>query len=179
MVDNVAVSLKEYYEERYGKPSGDKETLEMLCNVFKDLMQYNFITNEVREGISEYYRLIQNRGLPAYEWMLEAFHVVSKKVSEKRNFPYVIGILRGWLKFGFGHIPSQEEEEIVDYFQEVTGTEVSSDTRQILQNLMGRYGVVRMTRVISSLPKEKESLDLSKIMAELLSELLENKYTDR
>lgn len=179
MIDNVAVSLKEYYEERYGKPNGDRETLDVLYDIFKELMHYNFVTAEVKEGISEYYRLIQNRGLPAYEWILEAFHVVSKKSVEKRNFPYVIGMLRGWLKFGFGHIPSQEEEEIVDYFQEVTGTEVSSDTRQLLQNMMGRYGVLKMTRMISSLPKEKDNLDLSKVMAEKLSELLASKYLDK
>lgn len=179
MIENVATSLREYYEEKYGKPNGDKETLDVLCNIFKDLMQYNFITSEVREGVSEYYRLIQNRGLPAYEWILEAFHVVSKKNVEKRNFPYVIGMLRGWLKFGFGHMPSQEEVEIVDYFQEVTGTEVSYETRQMLQNMMGRYGVIRMTRMISSLSNEWENVDLSKIRAEQLSELLADKYSEK
>lgn len=171
VTDEVRENLVATYSTRYKKPTGDVAAINSLGDIFKTLM--GFCSVEIRDGIGEYYRILANRGLPSYEWILEAMHVASKKDDNKRNFPYVVGMLRMWMKFGFGHIPSQEEEEVVNYFEEVTGTEVTPQTRLLLQNLMGTYGAIKVTRMIGSLERDR---DLSYLMAQVLKGTLEEKF---
>lgn len=171
--DSVADNLMQTYSARYVKPDNDAEAIVRLGDIFKDLMGH--ISIEIRDGIGEYYRILSNRGLPAYEWLLEAFHVASKKEDHKRNFPYVVGMIRCWMKYGFGHIPSQEEEEVVSYFEEVTGTEVTPQARLVIQYLMGTYGAIKVTRMIGSLERDR---DLSYLMVQVLKHSLEEKFPD-
>lgn len=166
--------LNDYYVKRYGKPKDDDEAVQMLCKIFKELMGYNFLTQEVQDGIAEYYKILKTRELPAFEWMIEAFHAASRKSPEKRNFPYVIGMLRTWMKYGFGHVPSQEEEDVIDYLEEVIRQPVSPDARHIIQHLMGTYGAIKVTRMIAAL--DKGDIDISKVVAETIKEALQNKY---
>lgn len=169
--ESVSANLVEVYAGRYVKPDNDVAAITSLGTAFKDLMGY--CTVEVRDGIGEYYRILSNRQLPAFEWILEAFHVASKKDDHKRNFPYIVGMLRQWMKYGFGHIPSQEEEEVVSYFEEVTGSPVSPQTRLILQNLMGNYGAIKVTRMVGGLERDH---DLSFLIAQVLKGSLEEKF---
>lgn len=175
MTDKQAQSLREYYAKKYGTPKNDEEALEILNDVYKELIQSNF-TLEEKEGISEYYRIISGRNLPAFEWLLEAFHVVSKKNSDKRNFGYIVGMIRTWLKYGFGHIPNSEEAEVIDYFEEISGVPITLEARLIIENLMGRFGAIAVTRMIGSL---KDNADISVLMAKLLKELIEVRYDDK
>lgn len=172
VTDAVTDNLTATYANRYTKPASDEEAIEELARIFQTLM--GECPDEVKDGIGEYYRILTNRHLPAFEWMAEAFHVVSKKEEQKRNFRYVVGMLRSWMKYGFGYIPSQEEAELVSYFEEVTGTETSTQARLMLQHLMGVYGVIKVTRMIGYLEKEA---DHSYIMAQALKTLLEEKFT--
>jgi len=169
----VADNLSETYAARYAKPKTDAEAIDKLVRIFKNLMGECPV--EVKNGIGEYYRILANRQLPAFEWMAEAFHVASKKEEQKRNFRYVVGMLRSWMKFGFGHIPSQEEEEVVNYFEEVTGTRVTPQARLLIQYLMGTYGAIKVTQMIGKLEKE---CDVSMLMAQILKSYLENKYPE-
>lgn len=176
-MNNSHESLIENYREIYGTPKDDKDAISTICEVFKERMGGTF-TMDTKEGIGEYYRLIKERELPAFEWLMEAVHVVSKKDPDKRNFPYVIGVIRDWLKFGFGHMPSDEEKEMLDYFCEITGLtreQVSPEAYKIFQNLMGEYGVMKIMRVIPQLSGELQ-MDFSKLRALMLKEQLEEKY---
>lgn len=173
VTEAVADNLTETYSSRYVKPSSDAAAIAELARIFQDLMGECSV--EVKDGIGEYYRILTNRQLPAFEWMLEAFHVASKKEDHKRNFRYVIGMIRQWMKYGFGHIPSQEEEEVVGYFEEVTGTEVTPQARLVLQNLMGTYGAIKVTMMIGRLEKES---DMSMLMAQILKDTLEERYPE-
>lgn len=166
-------TLKEYYGKKYGTPKNGVEAIELLTSIFKDLMDMPELTLEVSEGIGEYFRILENRGLPGYEWMLEAFHVTAKKSYEKRNFNYVVGMLRQWMKWGFGHIPSQQEEDIVDYFEEVISEEVNPEARSVIHNLMGTFGAIKVTRMIGKIEKE---INLPYIKALLLKDLMEEKF---
>lgn len=169
----VVQNLTEVYEKRYVKPSSDVSAIAALGDIFRDLI--GECTIEVRDGIGEYYRILMNRGLPAFEWLLEAFHVASKKDDQKRNFRYVVGMVRQWMKFGFGHIPSEEEQEVITYFEEVTGSEVTAQTRLLLQNLMGNYGAIKVTRMIGSLERDH---DFSLLIASVLKNTMEDKFPD-
>lgn len=173
VMEKVKDNLTSTYASRYVKPSEDAAAITELGTVFEKLMGY--CTAEVRDGIGEYYRILKNRNLPAFEWILEAFHVTSKKEEHKRNFPYVVGMLRSWMKYGFGHIPSQEEDEVVSYFEEVVGEGVSPQTRLVLQHLMGTYGAIKVTRMIGKMERD---CDLSLIMAQALKESLEAKFPE-
>jgi hypothetical protein len=173
VTESVVGNLTETYASRYIKPDSDAAAIAALGDIFRDLMGH--VTVEIRDGIGEYYRILSNRGLPAYEWLLEAFHVASKKEDHKRNFPYVVGMIRCWMKYGFGHIPSQEEEEVVSYFEEVIGKEVTPQARLIIQHLMGVYGAIKVTRMIGYLERDQ---DRSILMAQALRHLLEEKFPD-
>ncbi len=163
-------SLKDFYLEKYGTPKNDLEAIKMLCLIYKDLIGNPSV--EVTEGIAEYYRLITSRGLPAFYWLVEAFHVISKKAKEKQTMPYIIGMLRSWMKHGFGHIPSSEEEDVVNYVQEVVGTELSSDARNMIQTLLGTYGAVKCAIATSEL----KDCDVTYYMVLSLKDVLNKKF---
>ncbi|WP_027417064.1 hypothetical protein [Aneurinibacillus terranovensis] len=175
MKNNQGFEVSDYYIRRYGKPANDNEAIELLADIFKELMDSQTVTMEIKDGIADYYHILLNRDVPAFEWMVEAFHVTSKKDSHKRNFPYVCGMLRQWLKHGYGHIPSQEEEDIINYFEEVSGEETTMEARWLIKKYMATYGAIKVTRMIGSLHK---SNDVSYIMALVLGELLQIKFGD-
>lgn len=129
--------------------------IEALYTLFMDKMESNRITSQEKEGIGEYYRIIESRGLPAYQWMVEAINVLGKKDRQKRNIRYLVGIIRGWLKFGFGHLPSQEERDVVDFFEDVIGQEASQEAIHMIKQAMGKYGVVKLTRAIAKVETDK------------------------
>lgn len=132
-----------------------KDPIYHLVDLYKEKCQLGSITMGEREAIGEYYRVIENRGLPAYQWMSEVFCVIGKKEKQKRNIRYAIGIIRSWLKFGFGHIPSQEERDVLEFFEEVIGQEASPEAVHKIQQLMGEHGVVKVTRLIAKLEHDR------------------------
>lgn len=168
-------TLIEHYSEKYGKPKTDEDSIRQLCIIYRDLMNVVVLSKDVSDGIGEYFRVINHRGLPAFEWILEAIHVTSKKSQEKRNFKYIVGMLRQWLKYGFGHIPNAEETEIMEYFEETVGANISTEARGIIENLMGTYGAIKVTRMIGSL--ETGDIDVSLVKANSLKELMQTKYS--
>lgn len=174
---HTQATLIEHYAEKYGTPANDEEAIKQLCIIYRELMNVVVMSKDVSDGIGEYYRLINHRDLPAFEWILEAIHVTSKKSQEKRNFKYIVGMLRQWLKYGFGHIPNSEEAEVIDYFEEVIGTGISAEARSVIENLMGRYGAIKVTRMIGSL--DSSDLDISLVKANTLKNLIERKYSSK
>lgn len=175
MTDAQITNMEEYYAKRYGVPENDKDAIEKLYNIYADLFK-DTPNSDIKEGIAEYYRILINRDLPAYTWLLEALHITSKKSTDKRNFSYIVGMLRTWMKHGFGYIPNQEEEEIVEYFEQVTGHEVTPKSRKLLQNLMGRFGCVKVTIMINKL---KNNEDMSLLFMLKLRELCEENLEEK
>jgi hypothetical protein len=163
-------SLADFYCERYGTPKSDMEALKILHQAYTDLI--GVPTPDVNEAIAEYYRLITARDLPAFYWLIESFHVVSKKDTGKQTMAYTIGILRSWLKFGFGHIPSSEEDDVLAYIQEKLGVRLSQDAQKVVQSLLGNYGAVKCTIGVAEL---KEG-DYSYFVALTLKNVLENRF---
>lgn len=172
MTEAQVIEINQYYEKRYGTPKNDQEALDTLARVYQELFKED-PPQEIKDGIAEYYRLLQCRGLPAYSWILEALHVTSKKEDGKRNFSYAVGMLRMWMRYGFGHIPNQEEDDVVDYFEEVTGQEVTIQARRVIQQLLGEYGCIKTTKAIAELHHKE---DLSLILALHLKSLLDDIY---
>lgn len=173
MKNNQIISMSQYYTNKYGTPTDDNDAIYKLTTIYKDLFG-EIPAQDVKDGISEYFRIISNRELPAYLWILESLHVTSKKDKSKRNFPYCVGMLRTWMKYGFGHIPNQEEDELVEYFAEVTGFTVSYKARRIVQTLMGKYGLIKVTRMINEL---KGETDKSLLIMLQLDALMDEKYS--
>lgn len=172
MTNDQIISMSQYYTSKYGTPKDDNDAIYKLVSIYKDLFG-DIPTQEVKEGIGEYFRILTNRELPAYLWILESLHVTSKKDKSKRNFPYCVGMLRTWMKYGFGHIPNQEEEELAEYFHEVTGFDVSFKARRVLQTLMGKYGLIKVTRMINEL---KDETDKSLLLMLQLQSMMDEKF---
>ena len=165
--------MPEYIRKNYGIPKTDNEAITALYKMYQDLYGENVLTTVIEQGIEEQYFLIKSRGLPAYSWMAQAFHIVSKKSGEKRTFRYIVGMLRQWLKWGYGHLPSDEEEEIIDYFEEVTNESVNMESRDIIKKLMGQYGAIKVTRSIGDF---KCGETKTKFFAMILEQIMKEKY---
>ena len=146
--------ITDYYYKKHGKPESSGDALNKLYDVYIELFKLDRLDSDTKEGIAEYHRILSARGLPAYEWILEAIHVTSKKDSTKRNFGYIVGMLRQWMVNGFGYIPTTEENEVIDYFEEILGDKVSLQARQVIQRLMGEHGAVKLARKIGSIQNQ-------------------------
>ena len=170
MIDYTLSNLRNHYDKIYDKPQSDSEAISLLCNVYSEEMKKT-INQEVKDGIGEYYRQLLGKGLPSYYWILEAIHRTAKKREEKRHFRYVVGTLKNWSLYGFGNTYTGEEEEIFDYFSEITNFELTHDSRKVISALMGRYGAFKVMRNMPSVSQVDVAL--------ILSEILANKMIDR
>lgn len=169
-------ALKKTYDERHGlKPSSDYDSIRKLHAAYCSVMAVETMTQEEKDGIGDYYRRIKQMGEPAYYWVLDAIYVTSRKGQAKRKFEYFIGILKTWMKYGYGYVPSSENEEIVEYFEETVEEQLPDSLRHIISELMANFGAVQVTRMIGSL----KSYSKSHAYVLLLKELLHEKYADR
>lgn len=166
--------LHDHCVNTYGQPRTDEESINILSTIFKERMDLVELTPDIKEGIKDYYLIIKHRNLPAFDWLLEAIYITSKKGAEKKNLSYVVGMIRQWLKYGFGHIPNSEEGEVLDFFDEVVGSQASHKAINLIENLLGRYGAIKVTRMIGKL--NVEEIDISLIMATMLKDTVEDKY---
>lgn len=166
--------LQRHYERLHGVPIGDYDAVEKLTDAYSQLFKVE-IDQHLRDGIAQQYRWLQSKGIPAYLWMLEAFHSTIRKVPSKQNFGYVVGTLRNWQKNGFGTMPATEIDDVIDFFEEVIGKMPSNQATILLRQLMASYGSVRVTRGISELQK---SSDMSKLYVHVLSGILRDKFPD-
>ena len=139
------------------RPSDIREELELIKDVYTERVNENATQGEI-EALGEYYRMVQGRNLDAFEWLMEAILVTAKKEPAKRNVPYMAGMLRKWLVYGFGYIPTQEEEMLANFIEEDFNITLNRHARNILQEILGKYGAVNLTRLIS---KEGSEIDLS------------------
>lgn len=138
-------------------PADVREELELIKELYVERINQD-ITQSETEALGEYYRMVQGRNLDAFEWIAEAIMVTSKKEPAKRNIPYMAGMIRKWLVYGFGYIPTQEEEMLANFIEDDFSVSLNRHARNILQELLGKYGAVNLTRLIS---KEGSDIDLS------------------
>lgn len=167
------MSVVAEYNKKYGEPKSEMMELQNLEEIFMSIMGFHFLHDDVIDGIKENHRVLSDRNLPAYEWMVEAMHITSKKGRDKRSFGYVVGILRSWMTKGFGYIPNQEEDDIAEIFNEVTGMDMSESARHLLHTLMGRYGVIKITRAIAKMEREA---DFSLLLMSTIEDQMEDMY---
>lgn len=168
----AANNLRDYYNSKYDQPKSDSEAILTLIKVYQTEMgEY---TEKIGDGIGEVYRELLSKGLPSYYWILESIHRTAKKKEEKRHFGYMIGTLRNWSLYGFGKTLTDEEEEIYDFFKEVTCIELSSNARILISSLVGNYGALKVMRSISNL----KDTDASTIFAEILGRSMIERYAE-
>lgn len=168
--------LKQTYDEKYGlQPRNDFESIRKLHSIYSKVMGIEVISQEEKDGIGEYYRKIQKRNQPAYYWILDAIHITSRKSKERRIFRYMIKILKNWMNYGYGYVPSEEEAEITSYFEDVVGTSIPSDIRYIIGELMSSYGAVTVTRMIGELKDYSTPYAYMSLLRRLLEEREEEK----
>lgn len=138
-------------------PKSEQEELQIIVDIYRERINADISQHEV-EALGEYYRTVKGRKLDAFEWMVEAVTVVSKKETGKRNIPYISGMIRNWLVYGFGYIPTKEEEMVAKFIEEDFGITLNRHARNILQELIGKYGSINLTRVVT---REGQDIDLS------------------
>lgn len=122
------------------------------------------------EGLREYWNMLQARKLDAYHWLREAICIVSKKADEKKNFQYIVGMIRNWLKYGFGNIPSTEEREFLSQVEKKLGGALSEPARDKFYQLMGTYGCIKTLVAVFQVPLP--DVDLGALLAEKVEEHL-------
>jgi len=171
-MDYAMNNLFDYYNQKYPLPKNDVEAINTIIRVYQT--EIGDCNEKIGEGIGEIYRELLGKGQPAYYWFLEAIHRTSKKKEEKRSFGYIVGTLRNWSLYGFGNTLTGEEEEVYDFFMEVTGTQLTSESRKFISHLMGTYGALKLMRSIAAL----REVDASLMYAELLRRVTAEKYNE-
>ncbi|MGG1263883.1 hypothetical protein [Brevibacillus laterosporus] len=176
MTNEELVLLKQTYDERHGlKPESDYDCIRKLHAIYASVMGIERMSQEEKDGIADYYRRIRQKGVPAYYWLIDAIYITSRKGEGKKKFEYLIGILKKWMKYGYGFVPSDEENEIVDYFEEIVGEDLEDSHRYIMGELITGYGAVAVTRMIGSLDHHSKSY----AYLTLLRDLLESRYATK
>lgn len=170
VIDFTYNNLRDYYDSRYTRPKSDSEAIETIANVYQETM--GNLTPSTKTGIAEVYRELLGKGLPSYYWMLEAIHRTSKKRESKKSFPYIVGTLRNWALYGFGNTLTNEEEEIYDYFTEITGLKITPDSRKLLSSIIGTFGAFKLMRTMPEL----KDVDMSLVIVEMLGRVMREKY---
>lgn len=171
---NDVNSLIDYYNKLYPKKKTFKsvnEEIDLLVEVYNEKMGY--INEEVKEGIAEVYRELSAKGNPAFYWIIEAIFRTYKKRNEKRTFSYIVGTIRNWTLYGFGNTSTGEEGELIDYFKETTGIELSVESRNLLINLLSKYGIIKVMKNIPSLKEKDVSIVIMKLFEQYLKEQYE------
>lgn len=171
-IDYGLRSLKASYDKEFGVPTDDESAISTVVALYKREMP-DFVS-DTRERIAENYREMLGKGLPAYYWFIEAIRRTSKKQQvEKKHLGYVIGALRRWSIYGFGATKNSEEEEIFEYFAELTNLSMSHEARKSLAALLGRYGAIKVLRNMATL-----DVDLSLLFMEHLGRKMFGRYEE-
>lgn len=156
-------NIRLHYDTMYGKPTDHLDAIDKINQAYNELM--NDASSKSEDGIAELYRELDGKNLPAYYWILEAIHRVSKKRIEKRNIRYLVGMVRNWSLYGFGNTSTSDEEEVFNYFRELSGVDLNEYSRKILTSLMRRFGVIKTMRLMSYI----QEVDVSSYLAEVLA----------
>lgn len=165
--------LKKTYDLKHGvQPSSDYESIRVLHSLYSSMID-PVMSQEEKDGIGHYYRSIKGRNEPAYYWILDAIYIVSRKSNTKKKFGYFVSILKNWMKYGYGYIPSDELSEIISYFEETTNTEVPDQMRKSFNELLSTFGAVGVTRMVGSL----RDYDPAHAFFLLLKEVLSERYS--
>lgn len=138
-------------------PKDVKNEMEIIADIYRERINNNPSQGEI-EALGEYHRMVDGRKLDGFEWVVEAIMVTSKKEPAKRNIPYFAGMIRKWLVHGFGYIPTQEEEMVAQFIEDDFGITLNRHARNILQEVLGKYGALALTRTVT---KEGKDIDLS------------------
>jgi hypothetical protein len=175
LIDYSLINLRGHYDKKYNEiPKTDQEAISFLINVYSEEFRDRTPAQSVKDGIGEIYRELLGKGLPSYYWMLEAIHRTAKKRVEKRTFGYVVGTLRNWALYGFGNTLTDEEEELFDYFNEITGANITAESRKMITALLGRYGAIKLMRNLPDL----RHIDVSVYLVEILARGMMDKYDE-
>lgn len=167
-----SVLLRETYDKKYGeKPDSEFESLCKIHGIYGHVMGLDVTKGEIEE-LNRIYKTISGTGSPAYYWIIEAIHIASRRSEVKDKFDYIIGTLRKWLNNGYGYMPSSEEAEIIDYFEEVVGEDMPDSHKYLVADLMNGYGSVAVTRAIGSLSQHSKSY----AFLTLLRDILQDRY---
>ncbi len=98
-------------------------------------------------GIVEVYYSLKERGLPAFEWVSDAYQYVKRKKDngsidiEGNINGYYITVLRNWMLNGRGNSGTWQDRFIVDAFREVFG-DLKVDQVKEVYVLIGNYGAL-------------------------------------
>lgn len=169
--------LLNQYNEKYGTPTSKEDELQYLVDIYKEIVTSSPITLEMKEAIAEQYYLMESKGLPAYLWLMEAFHSVSRKAAQKRNLNYCIGMIRYWEKWGFKQAPAFEEKQLMSIFEDVAKVEMSLKARTVLQELMGIYGAISVTKALVDIGHSNNSpFDEALIKINILKQYMGDKF---
>lgn len=129
------------------------------------------------EGLQEYWNMLEGRDLDAYVWLHEAITIASKKNSDKRHFQYIVGMLRNWIKFGFGNIPSDEERNLLIQVEEKLGDITLSDkARTVFYRMMGNYGCIRT--LVALFQTDIPEVDMAYLYALQVEKYLQAQFGD-
>lgn len=96
-------------------------------------------------NVEKWYAQLVGLGKPADEWIKEAIVIAGSKTKEsKRSLGYVVGIIKGWLRYGYKSDLHHEQISVMDIFGELYPSRtVTDDVRNKLLHLLDTHGIAR------------------------------------
>ncbi len=141
----------------------DLERLVLDCFLERWCEEFN-VKMDSCGGISEVYYSLKERGLPAFEWVSDAFLYVKRKrdngsIDVEGNINgYYITVLRNWMLNGRGNSGTWQDRFIVDAFREVFG-DLTVDQVKSVYELIGNYGALAVYVAINDYEISSGSFD--------------------
>lgn len=150
----------------------------------KEIIDYyrKKITNHIQpheeKSLQELYYWLKQRNIDSFTYLHDAIEVFSRKDSDKKTtFGYLVNIVRNWAIYGYGYMPTREDQMAIDLFEELTKTRLSVNAKNKFITLISRYG---LSKIIYLLGRESEHIniqdDISLLYVSQFEKILDTKY---
>jgi len=155
-----------------------EKNIAKLFKYYRSKINHYMQTNE-QEGITEMYYWLNTRQVDSCKYIMAAIDIFSRKGDNiKTNFGYLVTIVRNWITYGFGYMPTKEEQVVSDMFEEVLKIKMSPMAKAKLVILISEYG---MSKVLFFLGEQYKNIslneeDISMLYMEKFTKLINEKY---
>jgi len=155
-----------------------EKNIAKLFKYYRNKINHYMQTNE-QEGITEMYYWLNTRQVDSCKYIMAAIDIFSRKGDNiKTNFGYLVTIVRNWITYGFGYMPTKEEQVVSDMFEEVLKIKMSPMAKAKIIALISEYG---MSKVLFLLGEQYKNItlneeDISMLYMEKFSKIINEKY---
>jgi hypothetical protein len=152
----------------------DEERIKYIIEQYRKKIT-NYIQPNDEKGLHEIYNWLKTRNVDANKYIIDAIDIFSRKDQEvKKNIGYLINIIRNWVSYGYGYMPTKEDNLICDLFEKSLNVKLSYVAKNKLINLLSDHGLINLSFLIGRELTNIQNVDMSIIYVTKLEKLIED-----